>query len=250
MTKKSNPTTSIGPFIKCPHPEMIETIAGTKFDFAVIDMEHTPLSARDLYPLKLAAEARNLDLIVRIPTNAEEYFKWCLDLGFKYIQVPFVQTKEDALKAAKYSFFYPGGERGLCRFVRASQFSHQDKNEYISTQKNKAKLILQIEGLVGFNNLKHIIDVPGIYAIFIGPYDLSQSLGLPGDIWNPKVIEKMNSIITLCKSNNIKVGLFTDTPDGIEKWKSQGVDFIEYASDLNILISQVNSLFSAITKTS
>jgi 4-hydroxy-2-oxoheptanedioate aldolase len=247
MKKKNSyksTTFSLGPFIKCPHPEVIEAMAFAGFDFAVVDMEHTPLSPRDLYPLKLAAEAHDFDLVVRVPLNQESYLKWSLDQGYRYIQVPFVQTKADAEYAVKMSMFSPNGERGLCRFVRAAEFSNMDKSKYIASTAEMVKLILQIEGEMGVNNLEEIIQVAGLYAIFIGPYDLSQSLGCPGDIWNPKVVEKMNYIVQACKKKNIKLGTFTDTAKGVQYWAEQGIDFIQYGSDLNILLEGSRKLMT------
>jgi 4-hydroxy-2-oxoheptanedioate aldolase len=233
---------ALGPFVKCPQLEMIEALSFSGFDFAVIDMEHTPLGPRELYPLKLAAERRNLDLIVRIPMNLEMYFKWCLDLDFKYIQVPFVQTANDAKQAIALSYFSPQGERGLCRFVRAAEFSAKEKNDYIQNAIQQTKLILQIEGDKGVQNLDSILEIPNIYAIFIGPYDLSQSLGLPGQIWHQKVVEKMQEVIRKCKVKGIKLGTFTDTIEGIEHWAREQFDFIEYASDLNLFLNTTRDL--------
>lgn len=237
---------SLGPFIKCPHPEIIEALSFTGFDFGVIDMEHTPLGPRDLYPLKLASEARNFDLIVRIPMNLEMYYKWCLDLGFKYIQVPFVQTRADAEAAISLSHFSPRGERGLCRFVRAAEFSAKDKNEYISQAHENTKIILQIEGEKGVKNIDEILSVENIYAIFIGPYDLSQSMGLAGQIWHSDVVAKMGEIIQKCKNHGIRIGTFTDTPEGIEHWANEKIDFVEYASDLNLFISSCKNLVGTV----
>lgn len=237
---------SLGPFIKCPHPEIIEALSFTGFDFGVIDMEHTPLGPRDLYPLKLASEARNFDLIVRIPMNLEMYYKWCLDLGFKYIQVPFVQTRADAEAAISLSHFSPRGERGLCRFVRAAEFSAKDKNEYISQAHENTKIILQIEGEKGVGNIDEILKVPNIYAIFIGPYDLSQSMGLAGQIWHSDVVAKMGEIIQKCRKYGIRIGTFTDTPEGIRYWANEKVDFVEYASDLNLFISSCRDLLTQV----
>ena len=87
----------LGVFVKCPHPEMIEAIALAGFNFAVIDMEHTPLGPRDLYPLVLAAERRGLSLVVRIPQKLDAYFKWCRDLNIAQIQVPHIETGTAAL---------------------------------------------------------------------------------------------------------------------------------------------------------
>ena len=210
---------SLGPFIKCPHTEMVETLALAGFDFAVVDMEHVFTTMHSIDRLKLAAEARQFDLIVRIPANEEEYFKWVLDLGYEYVQVPFVQSKECVLKAIQHSHFFPKGERGLCRFVRAAHFSTMDRQNYLTGSNTRTKLILQIEGENGVKNLDEILAAGDFYAIFIGPYDLSQSLGIPGQIWDSKVTALMNEIIKKCQSRGIKVGTFTDTQKGVEYWR-------------------------------
>jgi len=233
----------LGVFVKCPHPEMIESIGISGFDFAVIDMEHTPLGPRDLYPLVLAAERRNLSLIVRIPQKVDSYFKWCRDLNICRIQVPHVETREDALYAIKHTYFSPVGERGLCRFVRAADFSNIPKDIYLEQSNASNRLILQIEGKKALENLQQIVEVlPSGVSLFIGPYDLSQSLGKPGKIWDPSVVSEMENIVTYCQSKDVGVGTFTDTLDGIEFWSKKGLSYIEYSSDLNIFIDAAKSL--------
>tara|TARA_B100000795_G_scaffold267233_1_gene251676 strand:- start:3766 stop:4482 length:717 start_codon:yes stop_codon:yes gene_type:complete len=231
-----------GIFIKCPQIEIIEVCGIAKIDFVVLDMEHTPLGFNDLKPLLLAAEKHSLEIILRLPANKEEYFKWPLDIGFEHIQVPQIETEEDAHFSIKNTFFYPKGERGLCRFVRAANYSDKDKNAYIKDSNESLKLTLQIEGKKGIDNLDSILSTPNLESIMIGPYDLSQSLGMPGDIWNEEVINEMSEIIKKCKKLNIQVGTFTDTIDGINFWKDRGVDFIEYASDLNLLLDSIKNL--------
>jgi 4-hydroxy-2-oxoheptanedioate aldolase len=233
----------LGVFVKCPHPEMIEAIGISGLDFAIIDMEHTPVGPRELYPLVLAAERRNLSLITRIPFKQDAYFKWCRDLNISRIQVPHVETAEDALYAVKHSYFNPTGERGLCRFVRAADFGERVKTEYIKDANQQNRLILQIEGQRGLDNIDSIIEVvPEGVSLFIGPYDLSQSLGRPGDIWHPDVTDAMQSIIEKCHKKNLAVGTFTDSEDGIEFWRSKGIQFLQYASDLNLFIDSAKKL--------
>lgn len=237
----------IGVFVKCPVPEMIEAIGISGLHFAVVDMEHTPLGPRDLYPLVLAAERRNLKIIVRIPQKVDAYFKWCRDLNVSSIQVPHVETKEDALYAMKHSYFSPLGERGLCRFVRAADFSGKTKDQYLEEANSKNQLILQIEGQRAIANIPDIIDVitPST-SLFIGPYDLSQSLGKPGQIWDPEVVEKMEAIVEQCKQRNIRVGTFTDSPEGVQFWKERGLSYIQYASDLNLFLKSAKELRSLV----
>jgi 4-hydroxy-2-oxoheptanedioate aldolase len=236
----------LGVFVKCPHPEMIEAIALAGFDFAVIDMEHTPLGPRDLYPLVLAAERRGLSLVVRIPQKLDAFFKWCRDLNVARIQVPHVETAQDALYAIQHSYFSPMGERGLCRFVRAADFSALPKDEYLRQANLGNRLVLQIEGQRALANLSEILDVlPNEASIFIGPYDLSQSMGKPGQIWDAQVVGAMEDIIEQCRPRGIRVGTFTDTPEGLAFWSQRGLDFLEYASDLHLFISTSKALVSA-----
>lgn len=237
----------LGVFVKCPHAEMIEAIGLAGFDFAVVDMEHTPLGPRDLYPLVLAGERRGLSLVVRIPSKAEEYFKWCRDLDISAIQVPHVETREDALRAVERSYFSPRGERGLCRFVRAAGFSAIAKETYLHEANDRNRLILQIEGRRGIENLPQIVEaMPREASIFIGPYDLSQSLGKPGQIWDAEVIGAMNKIVALCRDRGIGVGTFTDTLTGISHWAKQGVSFVEYASDLHLFLQGAAAVLETI----
>ena len=235
-----------GIFIKCPQIEIIEVCGIAKIDFIVLDMEHTSLSISELRPLLISAEINSLDIMLRIPSKTEEYFKWPLDMGFKHLQIPFIETPEDAELSIKNMFFYPKGNRGLCRFVRAAKYSNLDKSDYISDSNSNLKATLQIEGIKGVKNIDKILTVPNLQSIMIGPYDLSQSLGVPGDIWNKIVVDEMLRIIIKCKDLNIEVGTFTDTIEGVEFWKKSGVDFIQYASDMNIFLNSLKKLIGRI----
>jgi 4-hydroxy-2-oxoheptanedioate aldolase len=242
MSNKSK--TELGIFIKSPTIEIIECCGIVGMDFAVIDMEHTPLSPRDLIPLVLASETRELKLIVRLPNLNEEYFKWCLDLGIKHLQVPHIETTMDVDKVINSSFFYPIGQRGLCRAVRAADYSNMNKKDYLDHSNSKVEVIFQIEGIQGFNNLNQILNHDGVNSIFIGPYDLSQSLGSPGDIWNTAIVDKMKKIIKDCNDQSISVGVFTDTIDGLKFWSNLDVDFIEYGSDMMLFSEALKKLKS------
>jgi 4-hydroxy-2-oxoheptanedioate aldolase len=238
MAEMANETIRLGPFVKCARPEMIEAIALAGFDLAVVDMEHVALSQNDLYPLVLAAERRDLQLIVRIPVIEEPYFKWCLDLGVCHIQVPFVETAEDVAYAIKNSYFSPLGMRGVCRFVRAANYSATPREVYLAEANERAQLIFQVEGGRGVKNLPEILDAaPKGSVLFVGPYDLSQSLGKPGQIWDAEVVRAIESIVAKCVAKGMGVGIFTDTPDGIGFWAKRGISLIEYATDLNIFMS-------------
>ena len=222
----------IGPFVRMARPETIEMLAMAGFDFGVLDIEHGgAVNMNEVYPLILAAENRGLKLIARIPGISEMHIKWLLDLGIGGLQIPHIKTKEDAQRAVQYAKFDPMGERGLCRFVRAAEFSNIPKEEYLSKANSNSLIILQIEGVEGANNIEEIVTVKGIDIIFVGPYDLSQSMGLSGQIWHPDVAREVTRIIQVCQRKGIATGVFTDTPQGVKHWSELGVKYINYRID-------------------
>lgn len=230
-------TNLIGPFVRIARPEIVEMLAMAGYDFGVLDMEHGgAVNMSDVYPLILAAENRGIKLIARIPGINEMYMKWLLDLGIGGLQIPHIKTKEDAQRAVEYAKFHPTGARGLCRFVRAAEFSNIPKEEYISKANSKSIIILQIEGVEGAKNVEEICSVDGVDVIFVGPYDLSQSMGLTGQIWHKDVTKEVTRIIEICKRKKIATGVFTDTPAGIKHWSSLGVNYLNYRIDTELFL--------------
>jgi len=222
----------IGPFVRMARPETVEILAMAGFDFGVIDIEHGgAVNMNEVYPLILAAENRGLKLMARIPGISEMHIKWLLDLGIGGLQIPHIKTKEDAQRAVQYAKFNPMGERGLCRFVRAAEFSNISKEEYLTRANSSSIIILQIEGMEGAQNIEEIVSVEGIDIIFVGPYDLSQSMGLTGQIWHPEVAKEITRIIHICQKKGIATGVFTDTPQGVKHWSELGVKYINYRID-------------------
>lgn len=233
----------LGPFIRVPRAEMVEILAMAGFDFAIVDLEHGgTIMPNEVYPMILAAENKGIRLIARTPGLQESYIKWLLDMGIGGLQIPHIKTKEDAAKAVEYARFHPEGERGLCRFVRAAEFSNIPKEEYLTKANKQSVLILQIEGKEGADNIEEIIQVKGIDVLFIGPYDLSQSLGVTGQIWHEKVVNEIKRIIKICAEKNIHTGIFTDTPEGIDKWSSLGVKYLNYRIDVEMLLTYTKSV--------
>jgi 4-hydroxy-2-oxoheptanedioate aldolase len=236
----------IGPFTRIPRPEIIEMLGLGGFDFAIVDLEHGPIAHNDIMPLLLAAERRNIRLIARVPGLQESYFKWLLDQGIGGLQVPHVKTADDARRAVEYSRFSPDGERGLCRFVRAAEWSNIPKERYLSTANTRSLLILQIEGKEGVANIADIVTVPGTDIIFVGPYDLSQSLGLIGQIWHERVTQAIREVIDVCARAGVAVGVFTETPEGAKHWVSLGVKYISYHLDTEMFLNCVKSMVSEV----
>lgn len=237
----------IGVFAKSCDSNFIESLGKSGMDFCILDMEHGPISYEHLPDLIRACECTGTIPIVRVATNSEEYIGKALDLGAFGVQIPQVNNKEAALSAVTNAKFYPHGLRGVCRYVRAADYSAKDKYDYFQDA-NETMVILQVEGLEGVNNLDEILTVSNIDVLFIGPYDLSQSLGVPGNIHHPSVIKKMELIIQKASVSGVSVGTFVDTPADAKYWKHLGVKYIANSVDVGIFYSACKDIVNSIKK--
>ncbi len=231
----------IGFFAKTAEPAFIEAMGYAGGDFVIIDLEHGPNTIQTAQNLVRAAEVSNIFPIIRVKEENNSVMGEALDIGALGIQVPQVCSKEDAENVRKHTKFAPLGERGVCRFVRAADYSAKDRFEYFKDA-NEAVTVLQIEGKEGIENLAEILETGCADVIFIGPYDLSQSLGIPGDIDNPLVEKEMLKIVEICKQKGAKVGTFTDTIENARKWRKLGVKYIAHSVDVGIFCDAVRSI--------
>lgn len=235
----------IGPFSKTSDPAFIEAMGYAGCDFVILDLEHGPNSVQSIQNLIRAAEVSGIFPIVRVKEDSPSIIGEVLDIGAGGIQVPQITNAKQAEKAIKLAKFAPVGMRGVCRFVRAANYSSMDRFEYFK-KANESIVVLQLEGKEAINNIDEIIKVEGIDIIFIGPYDLSQSLGVSGRIDHPIVEEKMIDIIEKCRKNDITVGTFVDSIEGAKKWTEMGVKYISYSVDVGIFYDSCINLLKKI----
>jgi 4-hydroxy-2-oxoheptanedioate aldolase len=231
----------IGPFMKTGEPAFVEAAGYAGFDFAILDMEHGPVSFENMQNNIRAAIISRMIPIIRVEDKNESNIGKALDIGAMGIQVPQIENAEQAREVIKAAKFYPEGQRGVCRFVRAAQYSSMDRYDYFRTA-NDTLVILQLEGKEALENLEEILEVKGIDVIFIGPYDLSQSLGIPGQISHPDVIAQMQRIVASAKERNITVGTFIDKIENVELWRKAGVCYLSYSVDVGIFTEACKSI--------
>ncbi len=225
--------TVVGTFSKSQDPAFIEILGYAGFDFVVLDLEHGPSTVSNLTNLIRAAELSGLFPIVRVKEDSPSLISSVLDVGAGGIQIPQIDSKEGAEATLQNAKFNPLGMRGVCRFVRAADYSSLDRYEYFDNA-NKNVVVMQLEGIKAVENIKEILSVSGMDIAFIGPYDLSQSLGVPGKVNDPRVAQAMKSIVEECKTQNIAVGTFVDTMEDAQKWIASGVKYICYSVDVGL----------------
>lgn len=234
-------TYAVGIFSKTSDPAFIEVMGYAGLDYVIIDLEHGPNTVQTAQNLIRAAQVSGIFPIVRVKEGCECVMGEALDIGAGGLQIPQITTKAEAEAVIDRVKFHPDGHRGVCRFVRAADYSAKDRFEYFADA-NKSVMILQIEGKDGIENIEDILSVKGIDVIFVGPYDLSQSLGLTGQVDHPLVEEKMLEIVKKCGEKDITVGTFADTPANAEKWRKNGVKYISYSVDVGIFYNAVSDL--------
>lgn len=222
-----------GPFMKATDAAFVECAGHAGFDFVILDMEHGPAGFSDLQNLIRGAEAAGVLPVVRTYDSSEIAIGKALDLGAKGIQVPQIRSAEEAGDVVKAAKFFPQGERGVCRFVRAARYSATPRNEYFE-RANEALVILQVEGKQVLNELDGILGVEGLDILFTGPYDLSQSLGVPGQVSHPSVIEAVKHITARAKAAGVVTGVFCDTFEAAALWRNAGIQYLSYSVDTGI----------------
>lgn len=225
----------VGPFVKIASPEIVEMLGNAGFDYVIIDCEHGPLDLLNAQDMVRATEAVGISSVIRVPDNDPVTISRALDIGVDAVQVPQISTKEDAQKVARAAKFAPLGDRGVCPSVRAAKYRHISKDEYFKKANEETMIIIHIEGEEGANNIDEILSVEGIDIVFLGPYDLSQSLGVSGELEHPKVIETMESVVKKAKNNGKMVGVYVDDVESGLKWMDLGVQYISYMVDTAII---------------
>ncbi|MFI3332028.1 MAG: aldolase/citrate lyase family protein [Rikenellaceae bacterium] len=226
--------TVMGPFVKMTDSCLIEQAALAGFDFCILDMEHGPIGFESALDLIRAAELHGMSPIIRTTDASHENILRALDIGAHGVEVPQVNSREAAESVVSACKFFPEGTRGVCRYTRAAEYTNIDKAAHFEGSNANTMVIVHIEGMEGVNNLSEILEVKGLDVIFLGPYDLSQSCGVPGEVTHPIVVEKMKMAVEMAAAKGVKVGTFVESAERVNFWRSLGVSYLAYAVDVGI----------------
>lgn len=232
---------AIGIFSKTTDSAFVEATGLSGLDFIILDGEHGPIGLETLQNHVRAASLTPIKAIVRVKGVDAHAIGSALDTGASGVQIPNINTAEQARLAVRAARFHPKGTRGVCRFVRAAKYGSQNKEDYFAIA-NQSLVVLQVEGLEGVRSLDEILEVPGFDVLFIGPYDLSQSVGKPGDVNAPEVISLMQEIAAKAKAKGVLLGAFCDTPERASLLRDEGFNYIAYSVDVNIYLEACENL--------
>ncbi|KMO87141.1 aldolase [Megasphaera cerevisiae DSM 20462] len=224
-----------GPFLNMNYPAVVEIAGLAGFDFVIIDNEHGEIPLEATVDLIRAAKLAQIPAIVRVYEGNPELVDKALDLGADGVQIPNIGSKEAAEIAVQAAKFAPMGNRGCNRFVRAGKYGSISKENFFGRANDKTAVVLQVEGQDGVQALPDILTVKGVDVLFVGPYDLSASLGIPGQVDHPKVIEQMEHIMEQAAKVGVAIGFFVDDVQKAVEWRNRGVQYVSFSSDVGEL---------------
>jgi len=226
---------SIGSWVTIAHPSIIDIMASAGFEWLVIDLEHTSIDLTMAHQLIVSIQANGMKALVRVSKNEEVIIKRVLDMGADGIVVPMIKSKADALQAIDYAKYPPIGKRGVGLF-RAQKYG-LGFNEYKKWVDEELVIIAQIEHIEAVNNIEEIITTEGIDGIIIGPYDLSGSMGFPGEYHREDVSCAIQHVLDVCQKRNVPSGfhVIESEPSNFIKRAKQGCTFLAYSLDFFFL---------------
>ncbi len=233
--KLKNNQLTLGSWITIGHPSVIEIMASAGFEWLVIDMEHTSIDLTMAQTLIATIQANSMKALVRVSKNEEVIIKRILDMGADGIIVPMIKSKEDALEAIEYAKYPPTGKRGVGLF-RAQNYG-TGFDEYKQWVDEELVIIAQIEHYEAVNSIEDIITTDGIDGIIIGPYDLSGSMGYPGEYDRQDVRDAIIKVLQVCKKHNMPSGfhVIQSDPTKLIERIEQGCTFLAYSLDFFFL---------------
>ena len=222
----------VGTLVTLPSAEVAEILAGAGFDWLFIDAEHAPHSLQDVQRILQAAEP-TCPCVVRSPGTDEVWIKRILDLGPAGVIFPQVNTADDARRIVRLCKYPPEGTRSV-GIGRAHGYGMNFEN-YVRTANEVAAIILQVEHINAVNQIDAIVAVPGIDAIFVGPYDLSGSMGKVGQVDDPNVQHQIEIVRTTCLNAHMPLGIFGVNVENLRVFANQGYALIAAATDALML---------------
>ena len=225
----------IGTWVQINYPTSAEIYSRLGYDFIGVDLEHSDIDTVSLAAIIRAVHNSGTVTLARVAENDNISIRRALDIGVHGVIVPMISTREDAEKAVRSAKYPPEGIRGFC-FSRMNNWGI-DFDEYATNANREVLVIVMIETKEGVENIDSILQVSGIDGVFIGPYDMSGSYGMPGKISDPIVKENCRSVVNACLKRRKVAGYHLVYADkkSAEELKKQGYTFICLGADVVFL---------------
>ena len=225
----------VGTWSIIPSPVTAEIIGKAGLDFIIFDQEHGPVGLETLQTMVMACKNENCTAIVRVPDIKLDRIQNVLDIGAQGIQVPNVEDAQACKRFISYAKYPPEGVRGFSPFTRAGGYIGATAQSLMQSKNDALLTVANIEGPQAIDRANEITSVPGLDVVFVGLFDLSKALGIPGDIENPLVIEGLKNVIEVCQRNGVAVGTIATSLEMLRYFQGLGVTYLVYWVDCAVL---------------
>lgn len=232
-------------------PRFGPVLKGSTIDYAIIDSEHGSRGRAEIQALCTMLRQAEVTPVVRVPVPKAEWVAMALDAGAAGVLVPYCETVEEVEAVVATAHWHPLKGEYLRRAVREGVLPSDEAREYLQGRHRDNFVIIGIESAPGYENLDAILAVGdknggGVDAVFIGPNDMSTSLGIPNDYTNPKYIDVIEDIIKRCEAVGVPVMVHQQTIADSTMAIERGARFVLHAMDTNILQRALQNEFNAL----
>jgi 4-hydroxy-2-oxoheptanedioate aldolase len=237
----------VGPFVQLATAASVEIAALAGFGLVAIDLEHGPFGGDLAEQMVRAADARGIAAFVRVLANRPELIAGALETGACGVLVPHVDSVGQARAAVAAARFHPAGERGLGPTARSAGYGAEGGRAYFDRANQSTIVGLMIEGASAHAELDGFLELEGVDLIMVAPYDLSQSLGVPGEVTHPRVVAATEDICARVIASGKQVGTFTIDPAAGAEWIRRGVGLLGLDTDVGMLMGAMRERVSALS---
>lgn len=234
---------TIGLWNTIPGPVVTELLAGAGFDWVMIDTEHSPTDVNDTLGMMQAVAGYPASALVRVASNDAVLIKRVLDLGAQTIMVPYVQTADDARRAVEAMRYPPRGIRGMGGTTRATRYGTIP--DYVARAEEELCLLVQVETAATLPQIEAIAAVDGVDGLFIGPNDLSATMGHPGQVGHPAVVAAIEDALRRIAATGKAAGILVLDPAFAQTCMGWGSRITAVGVDLVLLAAAVRGLRGA-----
>ncbi len=232
-----------GTLVSLPSAEICELLSHVGYDWLFIDAEHGAFNPQQAQGMLQAASPT--PCVIRVPVGEAIWIKKALDIGAAGIIVPQVHTVEQAEEIIRHCKYAPVGDRGI-GIGRAHKYGIEFEH-YLKNANEETAVILQAESKAAIDNIDQIVKLEGLDAILVGPYDLSASLGKPGEINDPIVQDAINTVIKSCKNAGVSMGFFGVSAEAVLPYKEKGFTLLTVGVDAGFIIQSATQTLSDIS---
>ncbi len=228
------------------NPRWATPVAGLGLDYVIIDSEHAPRGRSEIADLLAGLRSVDVVTIVRVPIPSSHYVTMALDAGAQGILAPYCETVAEVQEVVGAAKWRPLKGDLVRWVVEEDEFPSKASREYLLERNRNSVCIVGIESVPAMEALEDIVAVEGVDAIFVGPNDLSISLGVPDQYDDPTYEAALRTIIATCQARNVPVLIHHQTPDLTQKWLREGARFVLHSTETRAVHVAFREEFGAI----